>query len=81
MKPVCVRIDLDRLRERLSRERGIELAPMEVHQWLNRAGFMLQGMWHCDGNVPLKMLRSDELIEVIRTVEENGVHFVDRQRL
>jgi hypothetical protein len=79
MKPICVRIDLDRLRERLSRERGTELSPFEVHQWLNAQGFVLEGAWHCDSEEGPKSLQPDELLEVVRTTEENGVHFVERQ--
>ena len=75
-----MRIDFDRLRKRLSRERGGELTPMEVHQWLNGAGFVLEGMWHCHGEYALTLLEPAELLEVVRTMEENGVHFVDRQR-
>jgi hypothetical protein len=79
MKPICVKIDTDRLRERLSRERGTELTPIEVHQWLNGMGFVLEGVWHCDSEDGLQRIKPDERLEVVRTLEENGVHFVDRR--
>ncbi len=78
MHPLYVKIDLDRLRGRLSREQGRPLDASEVHGWLHRAGFGLDGAWYCNRAEPLRLLLADELLEVVRDVVEDGVHFVDR---
>lgn len=78
MQRICVRIDFERLRERLAREYARPVPEMEAHHWLHKAGFVLEGYWMCDHEIAVQQLKPDEILELTRTVHENGVHFVDR---
>jgi hypothetical protein len=78
MRPISVRIDTNRLRERLSSERAAPQNDYDVHQWLHRMGFTLEGAWSCGSDEPLKSLRPDEVLEVMCDVEVKKVHFVYR---
>jgi hypothetical protein len=57
----CVKLDLGRLRDRLSVEQGRSMSLADVHGWLTALGFKLLGDWHCDGE-ELEHLRPDEII-------------------
>jgi len=77
---VCVSIDLERLRHRLSREQSRTLTESEVHAWLNRAGFQLRDSWYCDSG-DTSALRPDEILERSTLRTSDGVTFVHTQRL
>ena len=63
----CAKIDLGRLRARLSAEQGRELSLPDVHAWLSARGFTLTGDWHCDSSA-LGLLHPDE-VTAVRTTE------------
>jgi hypothetical protein len=75
---MCVRIDLERLRLRLSAEQGRVLSDADVRVWLRDRGFHVEGeAWACDGPEMRGMLRDDEVTETITTLTENGVTYIN----
>ena len=76
MGATCAKIDLGRLRARLSAEQARELSLLDVHVWLNARGFKLRGHWHCDGDA-LRHLRRDEVLHTWTTDTEDHVTYVD----
>lgn len=66
----CIRIELTRLRARLSRDQGHDMELFEVQQWLERMGFTRRGDWHCDDDA-LRNLRANEILSE-RELDENG---------
>ncbi|HSU66648.1 MAG TPA: hypothetical protein VLJ39_07240 [Tepidisphaeraceae bacterium] len=80
MNRICVRIDREKLRERLSRERGVSLTAFQVVQWLHRAGFILEGVWQCDHEDALQKLKPEEILEFVRTQTEHGVTFIEHEK-
>jgi hypothetical protein len=74
MSSVSVRVNFERLRERLSSERGRPLTPYDVRAWLADEGFrMSRGEWLIapDG----ADLREEEVVDRIELETENGVTF------
>ena len=72
----CVKIDVERLRARLSAEQGVELSMAQVEQWLRDQGFQLRGHWYCDGD-ELHHLRADEIVHTWTLQKEGHVTYVD----
>lgn len=80
MARVCARIDLEKLARRLSRLHGRQYLRADVHLWLKAQGFEFGGAgWHCDGN-PFDVLQPDEVLEVIREVNEDGITYIEHDR-
>jgi hypothetical protein len=75
MSRVCVRIDLERLRRRISGRQIPELSDKELHRWLNDHGFRLDGDWVCDGEEMLAALQEDEVIQKTSSHTVDGVTF------
>jgi len=80
MSAVCVRIDLDLLRQRLSRGRRSEFSDQQLHRWLNERGFRLAGEWGCDGEEALGVFEDGEIIEKTTTSTIDGVTFSNTVR-
>jgi len=75
MSRAYVRINLERLRRRLSEQMGRELSPVDAHQWLYDKGFLLDKEWECEAE-DMDALREDEIIEKTITHTVDGVTFV-----
>ena len=76
MGRTCVKIDLGRLRARLSAEQAQELSLLDVHAWLRARGFSLRGHWHCDGDA-LPHLRPDEILHTWTIHTQDHISYVD----
>ena len=76
MGRICVRLNLERLRRRLSQEMMRELMSADVYTWLHDRGFILDGEWHC-AEEQLGVLREDEIIQKIVTTTTDGVTYID----
>ena len=76
MDRLIVKIDFIKLRVRLEAERGCDVGPDEVKQWLEQTGFARDGDWQCPG-ASLRHLRPDELIATRGLFTEDGITFVD----
>jgi hypothetical protein len=80
MGRVCARIHLENLARRLSRLHGKAYLRADVHLWLKAQGFEFGGAgWHCDGSA-FDVLQPNEVLEVIREVNEDGVTFIEHDR-
>ena len=75
MSRAYVRINLERLRRRLSEQLGRELSPVDAHQWLYDRGFHFDKEWECDSD-GVHALREDEIMEKTITHTVDGVTFV-----
>jgi len=81
MSFMCVKVDLERLRLRLSHEQMRDLSAADVHLWLVERGLKPQGdTWVCDGEAVHHVLHDDEIIETISTLTEDGVTYVHSVR-
>ena len=81
MAQVCLKINLERLRRRLSQQQMRELTDAEVHRWLNDNGLKMTGDgWLCDGEESVRCLREDEVLQKVSTTTVDGVTFVDTTR-
>ena len=76
MADVCIKIDLGRLRARLSAEQARDLSLLDVHAWLKERGFNLRGHWHCDGEA-VRHLRPDEVLHAWTFDTVGHVTYVD----
>ena len=73
----CVRVNLSRLRRRLSAEQNRELSTADVYTLLNNLGLRIEGeAWICDGEELRRLLHPDEILETVTTVTADGVTFV-----
>jgi hypothetical protein len=72
----CIKIDLGRLRDRLSAELARDLSLSDVHVWLKARGFKLRGHWHCDGD-SIRHLRRDEILHTWTTETRDHVTYVE----
>ena len=79
-KQVCLKIDLAKLRQRLSAQQGRTLTESDVHYWLNAAGFHLRDAWYCDHG-SIASLRPEEVLEHSVLVTDNGITFFQTHRL
>ena len=79
MPQLCVRVDLEKIGARLSRLHGWHYKRADVHIWLRSVGFKFNGgSWFCDDGA-VNELQDDEVLEVMREVNEEGVTFIHRE--
>jgi hypothetical protein len=74
---VFVKIDVERLRRRLSAATGREMEPQDVNALLKRWGFTVSDNWYCDG-AKLGVLEADEVLEQT-TDDTDGAMLVSRR--
>ena len=78
MRRTCIKVDVDRIAARLSRELGEKLDPSAVLSWMQEHRFTPSGSdwWRC-GDADLSKLRSDEITQVRLHVSDGAVTFVE----
>jgi len=74
MSTISIRVNFDRLRERLSAEEGRPMTPFDVRSWLVGEGFQVgHGEWMAaPEHVPL---RDEEIVDRVELRTEDGVTF------
>jgi hypothetical protein len=76
MVRACVKINFFKLQSRLSAERGHDVDPIDVKQWLEQMGFTRHGDWQCERD-SLRHLHGEELIAMRTLSTSGGITFVD----